>query len=163
MIILIKFILYIQVNENGVISFNHPYNVRTPLSLPLIGTQQIIAPYWADVDTRGTGEIFYRQSTDPSLLARASREIRRDFSLIYNIKHLLIVTWNAVGYFRKHVDKVCYQANINEYSYKPKNNSIHLLYSTTYLPQFAIQQKIVLESLTISCLIYPFILPSYLL
>ena len=98
----------LQVNDNGVISFNSRYNVRTPLSLPLSGTQQIIAPYWADVDTRGTGQVLYRQSTDPSLLARASREIQAAFSLTYNIeiKNLLISTWNAVGYYYRKTDKV---------------------------------------------------------
>ena len=97
-----------QINDNGVISFNSQYNVRTPLPLPLSGTQKIIAPYWADVDTKGTGQIFYRQSTDPSLLARASREIKTALSLTYNIeiKHLLIVTWDSVGYYYRKTDKV---------------------------------------------------------
>ena len=100
----------IQVNDNGVISFNNPYNVRTPLSLPLSGTDQIIAPYWADVDTRGTGQIFYRQSTDPSLLARASSEIQSALSLTRGVelKSLLIATWDGVGYYYSNTDKVCY-------------------------------------------------------
>ena len=95
-------------NDNGVISFNNPYNVRTPLSLPLIGTQQIIAPYWADVDTRGSGQVLYRQSTDPSLLARASREIQNAFpsSQNVNITNLLIATWDEVGYYFRNSDKV---------------------------------------------------------
>ena len=99
-------------NDNGVISFNSRFNVRTPLSLPLIGTQQIIAPYWADVDTRGTGQVLYRQSTDPSLLARASREIQTALSLTRNIeiKNLLITTWNAVGYYFRNTDKVYIKA-----------------------------------------------------
>ena len=90
------------------ISFNSPYNVRTPLSLPLSGSDQIIAPYWADVDTRGTGQIFYRQSTDPSLLARASREIQSAFPSSQNvaITNLLIATWDKVGYYYKHYEKV---------------------------------------------------------
>ena len=95
-------------NDNGVISFNSRYNVRTPLSLPLSGTQQIIAPYWADVDTRGTGQVLYRQSTDPSLLARASREIQNAFPSSQNISitNLLIATWDEVGYYFQKSDKV---------------------------------------------------------
>ena len=95
-------------NDNGVISFNSRYNVRTPLSLPLSGTQQIIVPYWADVDTRGTGQILYRQSTDPSLLARASREIQNAFPSSQNISitSLLIATWDEVGYYFQKSDKV---------------------------------------------------------
>ena len=96
-----------QVNDNGVISFNSPFNVRTPLRLR--GRNQIIAPYWADVDTRGAGQIFYRQSTDPSLLTRASREIQAALPASHNvtITNLLIATWNEVGYYSEHDDKVC--------------------------------------------------------
>ena len=71
--------MLLQINDNGVISFDSRYNVRTPLSLPLSGTNKIIAPYWADVDTRGSGQVFYRQTADPSLLARATSEIRTAF------------------------------------------------------------------------------------
>ena len=76
--------------------------------MPLSGTQQIIAPYWADVDTRGTGQIFYRQSTDPSLLARASREIQTAISSSQNVNiiNLLIATWDEVGYYDEKIDKV---------------------------------------------------------
>ena len=100
---------FTQINDNGVISFSSPYNVRTPLSLPLSGSDQIIAPYWADADTRGIGQIFYRQSTDPSLLARVSREIKTALSLTHEIEiqHLLIATWDTVGYYYRKTDKVC--------------------------------------------------------
>ena len=100
------------------ISFNSPYNVRTPLSLPLSGSDQIIAPYWADADTRGTGQIFYRQSTDPSLLARASREIQSAFPSSQNvtITNLLIATWDEVGYYSENDDKVAkYHAYVHTY------------------------------------------------
>ena len=97
-----------QINDNGIISFVRHYNVRTPVSLPLSGTDKIIAPYWADVDTRGTGNIYYRQTTDPSLLARTTSEIRAAFPDAQNvtIKHLLITTWDRVGYYFNNTDKV---------------------------------------------------------
>ena len=68
----------------------------------------IIAPYWADVDLRGIGRVFYRQTIDPSLLARATSEIRAVFPDSQNvtIKNLLIATWNKVGYYFQNVDKV---------------------------------------------------------
>ena len=101
-----------QVNDNGFISLNRPYNFHFPLPLPLNGTQQneqIIAPYWADVDTRGAGEIFYRQTTNASLLVRATNEIRAAFPASENmtIQNLLIATWNKVGYYFFNTDKVC--------------------------------------------------------
>ena len=101
---------YKQVNDNGVISFDRVFNARTPLSLPLSGTQKIIAPYWADVDTRNIGQIFYRQSTDPILLTRASREIQGAFPSSQNImiKNLFIATWVDVDYYNNHhYHKVC--------------------------------------------------------
>ena len=64
-----------------------------------------MAPYWANVDTRGTGKIFYRQSTDPSLLARATSEIRL-VSKNVTITNLFIATWDAVGYYSRKTDKV---------------------------------------------------------
>ena len=96
-----------QINDNGIISFNSTYNPRTPLRFPLRG--KIIAPYWADVDTRGIGNIYYRQTTDPSLLDRATSEIRAALpgSLNNNtISNLLIATWNRVGYYNNGTDKV---------------------------------------------------------
>ena len=97
-----------QVNDNGVISFGSPFNVWTPTSFPLGGTDKIIAPYWADVDARGTGNIYYRQTTDPSLLARATTEIRAIFSTSTNVSitNLLIATWDRVGYYNQRTDKV---------------------------------------------------------
>ena len=73
----------------------------------MIGAK-IIAPYWADVDTRGTGQIFFRQTTDPSLLARALSEIKAAYPLSQNIAitNLFIVTWDAVGYYNNEIDKV---------------------------------------------------------
>ena len=68
----------------------------------------IIAPYWADADLRGSGQVFYRQTTDPSLLARATSEIRAAFNDSQNvtISNLLIATWDRVGYYLQSVDKV---------------------------------------------------------
>ena len=76
--------------------------------MPLTGGQSIIAPYWADVDLRGTGQVFYRQTTDPSLLARATNEIRAAIPRAQSmtITGLLIATWSEVGYFFQNTDKV---------------------------------------------------------
>ena len=101
-------LITLQVNTNGVISLGSPFTSSVIRSLPLSGTDQIIAPYWADVDTRGTGQIFYRQSTDPSLLARAEYEIQAAYPLTQNVTvtNLFITTWDAVGYYNRQTDKV---------------------------------------------------------
>ena len=88
------------------ISLNNPYNIHIPDPLPLEAS--FIVPYWADVDLRGTGQVYYRQTKDPFLLARATNEIHEAFPSSKNVTviNLLIVTWDAVGYFKKHTDKV---------------------------------------------------------
>ena len=101
-------IVHIQISDNGIISFNHIYGARTPYSLPLSSSHRIIAPYWADVDARGTGRIYYRQSSDPNLLARVANDIRKGFPTSENVTvtNLLIATWDAVGYYNYNSDKV---------------------------------------------------------
>jgi len=96
------------VSVNGIISLDHRFDEHTTHPFPLSGTDKIIAPYWADVDTRGTGNVYYHQTTDPSLLARVTSEIRAAFSNPNNlvIDNLLIVTWDRVGYYPRGNDKV---------------------------------------------------------
>ena len=96
-------------NVDGIISLGDVYQSSgSPIFLPLGGNEKIIAPFWADVDTRGTGQVFYRQTTDPSLLARATNEIRAAFSNSQNVlvNSILIVTWDRVGYSPQQTDKV---------------------------------------------------------
>jgi len=102
-----------QINDNGVITFGTNFEEQhTPRALPLEGSfcsTRMIAPYWADTDTRGTGNVFYRQTSNSILLTRATSEIRRAFAESQNvtITNLVIETWDAVGYFDEHADKVC--------------------------------------------------------
>ena len=60
------------------------------------------------MDLRGIGQVYYRQTSDAVLLARANNEIQIAFpmSQTVNITNLLIVTWDAVGYYYRHTDKV---------------------------------------------------------
>ena len=96
----------LQVEDNGIISFDRILNQFTPLQLPLSVTN-FIAPYWCDVDTSGTGQVYYRQTNDSILLDRATNDIQ-SVLLSENvvITNLFIVTWNAVGYFDINTDKV---------------------------------------------------------
>ena len=51
--------------------------------------------------------MFYRQTTDPGLLSRASNELQAAFPMSHVIvTSLLIATWDAVGYFDFNTDKV---------------------------------------------------------
>jgi hypothetical protein len=44
-------------NNNGNITFGGPVGTFTPNAFPVSG-QPMIAPFWADVDTRGTGAVY---------------------------------------------------------------------------------------------------------
>ena len=98
----------VQVNTNGVISFSPYFDDSTPHLFPLSGTDKIIAPYWADVDATGTGDIYYRKTTDNNLLARATKQIRIAFPNVHvaSAEYLLIATWDRVGYYPEQTDKV---------------------------------------------------------
>jgi len=86
---------------------NNPHNPFTPSKLP-IKNRTFIAPYWSDVDTTGIGRIYYRQTNNPALLVRTTNEIQRVFPMSQdvNVTNLFIVTWDVVGYYDSHTDKV---------------------------------------------------------
>jgi hypothetical protein len=72
-------------NNNGNISFNAGISAFTPTG-PTGATAPIISPYFADVDTRNSGSgLMY---------------LRNDIS------NQIIVTWDAVGYYNSHADKL---------------------------------------------------------
>ena len=98
-----------QVYENGILSFEQEPLDLFPINYFHFVTSQSIAPFYANVDITGTGNVFYRQTADTNLLMRATNEIQSAFLASTNasIKNLLIVTWNDVGYYRNHTDKVC--------------------------------------------------------
>lgn len=69
-------------NNNGNITFGGPVDEYTPKAFPVSG-QPMIAPFWADVDTSGTGAV-YTASPDANTL---------------------VATWHNVGYFDAHSNK----------------------------------------------------------
>ena len=77
-------------------------------SFPLGGGRSFVAPFWADVDITSTGDVWYRPSTSQALLDRANMQISNAFPLQpqYTATHLIIVTWDRVGYFDSKMDKV---------------------------------------------------------
>lgn len=93
-------------NNNEDISFNQSYSVYTPNPFPITSVA-LLAAYWGDVDTRGTGSVSYRITTNSTLLARFNRDIPQFLSTQnVNPLWLLIATWDHVGYYNKKTDKV---------------------------------------------------------
>lgn len=78
------------INNNGNITFNNPVGSFTPSPFP-ISSQPMIAPFWADVDTRGTtgGPPF----SDNVYVASPN-------------SNTTVVTWDQVGYYNQHTDKI---------------------------------------------------------
>ena len=102
-------------NNNGVVSFDTAVPGFTPTPFPITGSA-LLSPYWGDVDTRGTGNVYHRATSDSGLLASVSQEIRSIFTEFeapntvtpFVATYLYIATWDHVGYFSSHTDRVCF-------------------------------------------------------
>jgi len=100
---------FIQVNNNGIISFMNVFSEHDPRLFPLQSFNiPVISPFWADADTSqdGSGAVFYRETTDFDLLQRVSTEIQFGLSMSFTPTHLLIATWDAIGYYNMNTDRV---------------------------------------------------------
>lgn len=88
-------------NNNGVISFNSLVSQFTPEAFPLADGRAFVAPFWADVHNGIRGEIYYRESTNPELLGRASKDIRKYFKDMasFSASWVFIVTWEEVTFY----------------------------------------------------------------
>ena len=87
---------HLQVNTNGVLSFNERFRQPFPMQFPSPNSITKISPYWENFDTSRSGRIYYRNTTDITLLRRAQFSLRdifpsaRDFFPSY----LFIATWD---------------------------------------------------------------------
>ena len=91
-----------QVYNRGVISISTTLQSITANSFPLPANRNdaVIAPFWEDIITGTTGDVWYHQSTNSTLLNRASIEIRNAFSTQesadFTATLLFIATWDRV-------------------------------------------------------------------
>lgn len=107
---------FLQVTTDGYLALNHLTNrfASEIKPFPSKGDGAIIAPYLADADTSGVGDIYYRHITDPtdSTLKAINKDINesnfKEFTGVgFSAKMAIIATWDQVGYFHSHSDKVC--------------------------------------------------------
>ena len=94
-----------QVNENGLISFlteiSTFYNVQFPMDYP------VIAPFYADIDTRGIGQVYWRASQQMEDRDRAANLVSQYYSEAdFRPREVVVVSWDQVGYFDMKTDKV---------------------------------------------------------
>ncbi|XP_043935285.1 alpha-tectorin-like [Protopterus annectens] len=88
------------VNNNGLISFNVSVGQYTPDAFPLADGRAFIAPFWADVDNRLYGDVYYRENSDPALLQRATTDVNRYFpDLHFTANWVFVATWDRVAYY----------------------------------------------------------------
>jgi len=77
----------------------------------------LIAPFMSDVDTRGVGEIYFKETTDSSLLHKASNVIHSATYQAMELSHfsplwMLVATWYNVGHYDSGTSKVCLYGTI---------------------------------------------------
>ncbi|XP_030630870.1 alpha-tectorin [Chanos chanos] len=90
----------IYVNNNGHLTFDHPFSYWIPYQFPANGNRDIIAPFWADIDTRQKGTISYRQYISGSILTQATEDINQYFpDLSFNASFVFVATWDRVPYY----------------------------------------------------------------
>ncbi|XP_016089591.1 sushi, nidogen and EGF-like domain-containing protein 1 [Sinocyclocheilus grahami] len=91
----------LYVNNNGLVSFLREVSQFTPVAFPIAGDRRVVAPFWADVDNRRAGKVFYRESKDPAILRRATADINRYFPEfpMFVTTWVLIATWHQVTFF----------------------------------------------------------------
>lgn len=71
----------LYINNNGNLTFGSPSGAYTPSSINAGFNIPIIAAFWGDVDTRGTGHVYYTLDA---------------------IDGVMTITWDRVGYFSSH-------------------------------------------------------------
>ena len=89
-----------QVNTNGILSFRSQYLQYIPEMFLSTGFP-LIAPFWNDIDIRRFGNIFYRTTSNATLLQRARDQLQELFPSSGNFTPtaLFIVTWDRVAQY----------------------------------------------------------------
>ncbi|XP_051695315.1 sushi, nidogen and EGF-like domain-containing protein 1 isoform X3 [Oryctolagus cuniculus] len=91
----------LYVNNNGIISFLKEVSQFTPVAFPIAKDRCVVAAFWADVDNRRGGDVYYREATDPATLHRATEDVRRYFPELpeFSATWVFVATWYRVTFF----------------------------------------------------------------
>jgi Bacterial Ig-like domain/Nidogen-like len=87
----------LYINNNGNITFAGPNPTYTPSAISAGANNPIIAPFWADVDTRGGA------GTPTGGNATGANQI---FYNLDSVDGVLTITWDDVGYYNQAKDKL---------------------------------------------------------
>ncbi|XP_068098420.1 sushi, nidogen and EGF-like domain-containing protein 1 [Hyperolius riggenbachi] len=98
---------YVYVNNNGLLSFHFQIGQYTPQALPVAFGNPFVALFWADINNQLAGDVYYRETTDPDLLSRATSDVMTYFRDVnFTAQWAFVATWNRVAYFGSRTDKV---------------------------------------------------------
>ncbi|XP_066454549.1 sushi, nidogen and EGF-like domain-containing protein 1 isoform X1 [Eleutherodactylus coqui] len=91
----------LYVNNNGVVSFLREVSQFTPVAFPISGDRRVVAAFWADVDNRKGGDVFYRETEDPRILSLANQDIQTYFPELsdFSATWIFIATWYRVTFY----------------------------------------------------------------
>ncbi|XP_074154067.1 sushi, nidogen and EGF-like domain-containing protein 1 [Sminthopsis crassicaudata] len=91
----------LYVNNNGIISFLKEVSQFTPVAFPISRDRCVVAAFWADVDNRRAGEVYYRESKEQPTLQRATEDIWRYFPELpdFSAQWVFVATWHRVTFF----------------------------------------------------------------
>ncbi|HWA45583.1 MAG TPA: nidogen-like domain-containing protein [Hypericibacter adhaerens] len=87
------------INNNGNITFASPLGTFTPFSLTGATSNPMIAPFFADVDTRGAHDL----PPTPGGNSTGSNEV---YYSLDPENGTIVITWDDVGYYGGHTDKL---------------------------------------------------------
>lgn len=71
------------------------------MAFPIAKDRCVVAAFWADVDNRRAGDVYYREATDPATLRRATEDVRRYFPELpgFSATWAFVATWYRVTFF----------------------------------------------------------------
>ena len=114
----------LYVNNNGCLSFSIGVPGYIPQPFPQsrgAGGNPVIAPFWADVDTRmdagavgnlTRNRVYYRVRSGAQIAPADAAQLRDDVAAIFpaetdfTARVMVVATWFAVGYYQQAVDKL---------------------------------------------------------
>ena len=88
---------FVQVNTNGILSFRFPFTSPFIRRFPFL-SNPLIAPYWENFDLSRGGNVFYRQTSNTTLLQRVQELLQESIPSASSFlpTTLFIATWDRV-------------------------------------------------------------------
>ncbi|KAG5280234.1 hypothetical protein AALO_G00086600 [Alosa alosa] len=103
---------WLYVSNNGFLAFDYGWYSWSPHQFPAYAQHynNIIAPFWTDIDNTRRGNISYQQYTNGSVLQQATTDINQYFpGLSFSASWVFVATWDKVEYYEKSGTETSFQ------------------------------------------------------